>query len=61
MTKRTKSLYDRLGGLDAVNALTESWVARVETDDRVNTKIQRHLLPRRSRSTPCVIKYMVSY
>jgi len=46
MTKRTKSLYDRLGGLDAVNALTESWVARVETDDRVNTKIQRHLLPR---------------
>jgi truncated hemoglobin YjbI len=46
MTKRTESLYDRLGGLDAVNALTESWVARIETDDRVNTKIQRHLLPR---------------
>jgi truncated hemoglobin YjbI len=38
MTKRTKSLYDRLGGLDAVNALTESRVARVETDDRVTRR-----------------------
>jgi hypothetical protein len=29
MTTQTKSLYDRLGGLDMINALTESWVARV--------------------------------
>ena len=26
---QTKSLYDRLGGRDAINALTESWVARL--------------------------------
>ena len=29
MTTQTKSLYDRIGGLDAITALTESWVARV--------------------------------
>jgi hypothetical protein len=32
MTTQTKSLYDRLGGLDMTNALTESWVARVGGD-----------------------------
>ena len=29
MTVQTKSLYDRLGGQDVINALTESWVARM--------------------------------
>ena len=41
MTTQTKSLYDRLGGGDAVNALTESWVARVGGDDRANGKFAR--------------------
>ena len=41
MTMQTKSLYDRLGGGDAINALTESWVARVGGDDRANGKFVR--------------------
>jgi hemoglobin len=41
MTTQTNSLYDRLGGLDAINALTESWVARVGGDDRANGKFAR--------------------
>ena len=41
MTTQTKSLYDRLGGGDAINALTESWVARVGGDDRANGKFAR--------------------
>jgi hemoglobin len=41
MTTQTKSLYDRLGGLDAINAVMESWVARVGGDDRVNGKFAR--------------------
>ena len=41
MTTQTKSLYDRLGGADAINALTESWVARVGGDDRANGKFVR--------------------
>ena len=41
MTTQTKSLYDRLGGSDAINALTESWVARVAGDDRANGKFAR--------------------
>ena len=40
-TMQTKSLYDRLGGGDAINALTESWVARVGGDDRANGKFAR--------------------
>jgi len=40
-TTQTKSLYDRLGGADAINALTESWVARVGGDDRANGKFVR--------------------
>ena len=46
MTTQTKSLYDRLGGLDAINAVTESWVARVGGDDRANGKFVRTDLPR---------------
>jgi len=41
MTTQTMSLYDRLGGGDAINALTESWVARVGGDDRANGKFVR--------------------
>src|ERR1700751_1694499 len=40
-TMQTKSLYDRLGGGDAINALPESWVARVGGDDRANGKFAR--------------------
>jgi len=40
-TMQTKSLYDRLGGGDAINALTESWVARVGGDDQANGKFIR--------------------
>jgi len=40
-TTQEKSLYDRLGGGDAINALTESWVARVGGDDRANGKFIR--------------------
>jgi len=46
MMTQTKSLYDRLGGLDAINALTESWVARVGGDDRANGKFARTDIPR---------------
>lgn len=46
MTTQTKSLYDRLGGGDAINALTESWVARVGGDDRANGKFARTDIPR---------------
>jgi hemoglobin len=41
MTTQTKSLYDRLGRADAINAITESWVARVGGDDRANGKFAR--------------------
>jgi hemoglobin len=41
VTTQTKSLYDRLGGLDAITAVTESWVARVGSDDRANGKFVR--------------------
>ncbi len=46
MTTQTKSLYDRLGGQDAINAVTESWVARVGGDPRANGKFVRTDIPR---------------
>ena len=46
MTTQMRSLYDRLGGLDAINAVTESWVARVGGDDRANGKFVRTDIPR---------------
>ena len=46
MTTHTQSLYDRLGGLDVINALTESWVACVGGDDRANGKFVRTDIPR---------------
>ena len=41
MTTQMNSLYDRLGGLEAINAITESWVTRVGGDDRANGKFVR--------------------
>ena len=41
MTTQTKSLYDRLGGGDAIHAITESWVARAGGDDRTNGRFVR--------------------
>lgn len=46
MTTQTETLYDRLGGIDAITALTESWVARVAGDDRANKKFVRTDVPR---------------
>lgn len=46
MTTQMRSLYDRLGGQDAINAVTESWVARVGGDDRANGKFVRTDIPR---------------
>lgn len=46
MTTQTKPLYDRLGGIDAISMLTESWVARVAGDDRANKKFVRTDVPR---------------
>ena len=46
MTTQTKSLYDRLGGLDAINAAVDSWVVRVAGDDRINRKFERTNIPR---------------
>ena len=45
MTRQMKSLCDRLGGLDAVNALTESWVARTGFPRRARRSFPG-LLPR---------------
>ncbi len=41
-----KSLYDRLGALDRISALVDSWVARVAGDDRANQKFVRTDIPR---------------
>ena len=46
MTTQTAPLYDRLGGLDVITALTQSWVARVGGDDRANGKFVRSDIPR---------------
>jgi hemoglobin len=46
VTTQTKSLFDRLGGQDGINAVTESWVARVGGDDRANGKFVRTDIPR---------------
>ena len=46
MTTQTRSLFDRLGGIDAINAVTEAWVARVGGDDRANGKFARTDIPR---------------
>jgi hemoglobin len=40
------SLYERLGGLDAISAVTDSFVGRCAADDRINRKFARTDVPR---------------
>jgi hemoglobin len=40
------SLYERLGGLDAITAVVESFVGRCAGDDRINRKFARTDVPR---------------
>lgn len=40
------SLYERLGGLDAITAVVDSFVARCASDDRINEKFARTDVPR---------------
>jgi hemoglobin len=40
------SLYERLGGHDAITAIVESFVARCAGDERINQKFQRTDVPR---------------
>jgi hemoglobin len=40
------SLFDRLGGLDAITAVVDSFVARCAGDDRINRKFERSDIPR---------------
>jgi hemoglobin len=43
---RVADLYDRLGGLDAITAVVDSFVARCAADDRINRKFERTDVPR---------------
>jgi hemoglobin len=40
------SLYERLGGLEAINSVVESFVARCASDDRINQRFARTDIPR---------------
>jgi hemoglobin len=40
------SLYERLGGLDAITGVVDSFVARCAGDDRINGKFERTDIPR---------------
>ena len=40
------SLYERLGGLDAITAVIDSFVGRCAADDRINPKFERTDIPR---------------
>jgi hemoglobin len=40
------SLYERVGGLDAINAVVDSFVARCADDERINRKFERTDIPR---------------
>ena len=40
------SLYERLGGLDAITAVVDSFSARCAADDRINRKFERTDIPR---------------
>src|SRR5213080_3903471 len=40
------SLYERLGGLDAITAVVDSFAARCARDDRINRKFERTDIPR---------------
>jgi hemoglobin len=39
------TLYERLGGLDAIRAVADSFVARAAGDDRINAKFARTDVP----------------
>lgn len=43
------SLYERLGGLDAITAVVDDFVARCAADDRINAKFARTDIPRLKR------------
>jgi hemoglobin len=40
------SLYERLGGFDAISSVVDSFVARCAGDDRINGKFERTDIPR---------------
>jgi len=40
------TLYERLGGLDAITAVVDSFVVRCAGDDRINSKFERTDIPR---------------
>jgi hemoglobin len=40
------SLYERLGGLDAITAVVDSFAGRCAGDDRINRKFERTDIPR---------------
>lgn len=40
------SLYERIGGVDAIAAVVDSFVARCAGDDRINRKFERTDIPR---------------
>jgi hemoglobin len=42
----TRSLYERLGGKDAITAVIDDFVARCAKDDRINGKFARTDIPR---------------
>ncbi|HKQ75128.1 MAG TPA: group 1 truncated hemoglobin [Blastocatellia bacterium] len=43
---QTKSLYERLGGIDAIKAVIDDFVARVAADARINKKFARSNIDR---------------
>ena len=40
------SLHERLGGVEAITAVVDSFVARCAADDRINRKFERSDIPR---------------
>jgi len=43
---QTKSLYERLGGIDSIKAVVDDFVARVAADTRINKKFARSNIDR---------------
>lgn len=41
-----ESLYDRLGGIEAIRAVVDAFVARCAGDERINPKFERSDIPR---------------
>jgi hemoglobin len=40
------SLYDRLGGIEAIRAVVDAFVARCASDEQINSKFERSDIPR---------------